>query len=195
MRRFNFVFINPEAKTSLPIEYLPKAVAAKISDALKPSADHDWFNRVNIFFEKALRAELGDNNPTMYAAGVNLKRIADSIHLICSRQQARINDLYIVGHGNRGGMRIHDQWLSHTAVDSVPESQDGSPDYRPYFEKIGRYTDAQSQLYLFACGTGGDKKLISAVESLVGCKVHASEFVTTPFNYLISRSIDRLQGR
>ena len=195
MKRFNFVFINPEAKATLPIEYLPNGLAKKVSEAVKYSADNDWFNQANIFVEKSLRSELGDNNPTMYGAGMNLESIASKVHMVCSRQHAKINDLYIVGHGNRGGMRIHDNWLSYPTVDSVPESQDKAPDYRPHFRRIGEYTDSQSHLYLFACGTGGDKKLISAVKSLVGCEVHSSEGITTPLHYLISRSIDRLQGR
>ena len=195
VKRFNFIFINPEMKALLPIEFLPTGVAKELADAMKFSYDNDWFNQANIFVEKALRSEMGDNNPTKYEAGANLKTIAESIHLVCSRQRARINDLYIVGHGTRGGMRVHDHWLSYPTVDPVPEAKDGQADYRPYFEKIGKYTDAQSHVYLFACGTGGDKKLIQAVQSLVGCEVHSSEGITTPLHYLVSRSIDRLKGR
>lgn len=178
MSRADFVFINPEVKNWLPgIDW-------------GASTDADFFNQGNILVEKGMKAVFDDQNPTARGIGFDIASIVQTVVDECKKHQAKINDLYIIGHGNATqGMRVHTDWLSYEGVKSGGR-------FRPYFRRLKPYTDGESQLYLHACGVGSylDGNLVEEIARLTGATVSAPRAITTPFNFLGHRLIDQLQN-
>jgi len=178
MKRADFVFINPEAKKLIP--------GLDWGDA---SAKNDWFNQGNLLVEKGIKAVFEDQRPTFRGQGYDINSIVTTVVQACTKHMAKIGELYIIGHGNATqGMRIHTNWLSHEGV--MPGGE-----FRSAFMKLNPYADKESQIYLHACGAGSykDGKLLEEIARLTGASVSGPRFITTPFNVLGHRLIDKIQ--